>query len=564
MRKILKKLRRCMLTKVVSCSELFFVNPEIDNKLSEAGLAAREHLESIPPEKRKSVVYFLAAHHSKFAATIDAINILALQFRGVEVYPIRASYFFRDQDVIFGGIYQQNRFKQQYKLSQEKGILLSAILQTKPLHLDAFITKNELTIASNIADQEDHCSADTFMYEGIPIGKLCQHIVANMRNLHTMQKSPNVKEEYRAHVRNCIALHYSSKRLLETVSPDAVISNVPFYYQWNIPFRNARRFEIPFYSYIIAERKNSIIWNSNSENFYGTSPAWKTFLKANFLEKYSETINNSIIARMRGDISNRSFAPDAAKAIDLLSICKTINQRPSVLFPCNVMVDAAVFNASPSFASCLEMIKDVIEWFSNHPQYCCIFKAHPGEKLFKSEHTQSEELHIKNILQQSGIRLPENVIFIDYNDEISVYSLFEFIQGVIAYNSSVCMDAGMCGLRSISCIESHYTCAGFSVTPSNRSEFFNQLVNLLTSDKSSEKTETIRLAQTYYLLYYYSASIDYGLYSGDDVGETPLKLHFKSHEALMPGANNALDYICDSILNAKPIYGDNRWPPLTA
>jgi hypothetical protein len=73
----------------------------------------------------------------------------------------------------------------------------------------------------------------------------------------------------------------------------------------------------------------------------------------------------------------------------------------------------------------------------------------------------------------------------------------------------------------------------------------------------------IELSRKYYFLYYYHARVDFKLFEGDDVNITPTRFLFDDVTALLPGKNAALDYICESILEGRPIFGDDRWPPAT-
>lgn len=563
MKKINIKMRFCNSSK--QKAQVFLFDSKTDKILSKIGYFVRKKLEQILPEKRKKIVYFLGYHHSSFAALIDAINILALQLRGAEVFPVISSYFYQKEDVIFGGLYNDNRFENQYNLSLNEGMLLSNILQTKTISLDAFLNKDEIDFANKFAQEVNPYNWKSITYEKMPIGEMAYYIVANMNNQPQMNYSSEHIDQFRAHIKNCVMLNIASRKLLLTVNPEVVVSNVPFYYQWKIPFLNSRKLNIPVYSYMLTERKNTIFWTNNSSSFYDSLDCWSTFEKSGVYAQYVNLVEQGIKDRYSGNISNHNFAPNANKKNNYLTnILSFVNERPTILFPCNVLTDAAVFVPTESFSSCIEMIKQVITWFVEHPKYSCIIKAHPAEKLWVSSGTDIGQMHLRAALEEHNIRLPDNVIFIDYDDDISVYALFKAVNGVIAYSSSVCIDAGFFGVPSISAHNSHYSMVGFSSFPNSKEEFFDKLESLLTKHVCLSESERIsKLAKTYYLLYYYSGQVDYKLYQGNDTGTIPVKILFDSEEMLMPGHNKALDYICDSILNNKPIFGENRWPPIT-
>lgn len=538
----------------------YVFNPSLDGLIESLGYSARQILESVAPEQRKRVLYFIGYHHSKFLAVIDAVNILALQVRGAEVFTVRSSFFYENEDVIYGGAYNADRFNKHSALSQHEALLLSILLQTKCVFLDAFVNRDEVASARQFADNCQPELWPTLRYEGIPIGEMAAYCVANLNDEPYMRNIESHYKQYKEHIKNCIKLYFASRRLLTTLSPDVIVSNIPFYYQWKIPFYNAAKMSIPFYSYSLGEKKDSLFWTNESTSFYDSTACWDSFCKSDMLEDYETIVNNGIDDRFHGNISNHNYAPDAENTPPrVASIREWCKGRPTVLFPCNVLVDAAVLMKAPAFPSCLEMIRRVIDWFAAHPGYCCLLKAHPAEKLWLQVGSDSA-MCLRTILHREKISLPDNVIFIDYNEDVSVYSLFEIVKGVIAYSSSVCLDAGLCGKPSISAVRAHYCVAGFTQVPLLISDFFRQVKYMLTGPAETEKI--IKMAKIYYLLYYYFGSVDFKLYSGNDSGSIPTALHFNSITKIMPGENASLDYICDAILNNKPIFSENRWPPL--
>lgn len=539
---------------------------DIDKTLAEIGKKSRELLEATPIHKRKKIIYLISYYQSKFVALIDAVNIIALQLRGVEVIPVRFSYFFQDEDIIFGGMYNADRFNKQYRLSYEEGKLLSLILQTKPIFIEAFLSKEEEEEAHCLTKNADPEDWENIVLDGLPIGEYSAYAVANMNNEPTLLKNETRYNQFKKHLENCYKLYFASNALFKTLQPPTVVSNVPFYYLWRIPCQCARAQGIDFFSYMLTERKNTVFWSKNSFEFYDSSDAWISFSSSNLYNESIDIVKSAIQKRKIGAVSGINYLPTSEKKSKKLKEIEPIISlyKRCVLFPCNVLVDAAVLRSSDTFSNISDMIIDVIDWFSQRPQYLLILKAHPGEKIFLMAGEEAFTCRLKYFLQQNNINLPKNILFIDYDDEISVYSLFKNICAVIAYSSSVCIDAGFCGIKSLSICKTHYSIGNFSSTPSTKEEFYKFLSELLESDKDINKDEIKKQAQMYYLLYYFIGSIDFKLFSGNDIGTLPATILFNSYETLMPGANKALDYICDCIIHNRPVFEKNRWPPITA
>ncbi len=534
-----------------------------DKILSKLGKLAREHLEAVPPSKRKKILYFLSYHHSKFMALVDAITILSLQLRGAEVYVIRQAYFYDKEDVIFGGVYNENRYNLQYNLYSDEGILLNKLLQVKTIELGAFLNQEDYSFVETFAKNVSVENWENIYYEDFPIGEYAYYATVNMNNIPAMNSDEKLIAQYKIHVKNCILVTIASKRLLETLQADSYVSGFPLYYQWKIPCLLIKRMGKRYFSPFLCERKNSVLWSDNTYFINDFSKAWNSFKKSSEYDKYKHVLEDILKERSSGKCSVHNLIPDAGVKNDKLNaVINKISKAPTLLFPANILVDGAVLRKTSAYDNIEEMIIDIIEWFGKHPKYNLVLKAHPAERIYIKCGTDISNIFLRTFLDNHNIKLPENVIFIDNDADISVYSLFPYIKGIIAYTSSTCVDAGLYGLPSVSADASAYTVTSFSNVPKTVNECYDLVMKMLDDNIGMQKQEIMLEARKYYLLFRLFAQIDFKLFEGAEVLIQP-HLLFDSIDAIMPGNNEALDYICDSIINGKEIFGDNRWPPIT-
>ncbi|WP_076590894.1 hypothetical protein [Herminiimonas arsenitoxidans] len=565
LRKSISRLMRLIRGPKLATSP-YVIDYKTDVILAKLGRAAREHLDKIPLSNRKKVLFFLGYHHSKFVALNDATIILALQLRGVDVIPVLSGFFYEKEDVIYGGVFNDNRFNNQYRYAYSENALVGTLLSTDPVSLVAFANKQTEVKARTLADSITFSAWRELEYSGFAVGEMAEKLVSNMNNVPAMLDTPDHLQQFRWHVYNVVRLIDASTALVKTINPDSIVSNTPFYYKWRIPFQVAQTYKIPFYSYTLGERKNTLAWATNTTKIFDSSPCWDSFKESDIYTKYQSIVEAGIEDRIHGRISHVSFLPGKNEEhVRIKEIRAAINGRPSILFPVNVLVDAAVLIPTKAFSSCLEMVIGVVEYFREHPEYVCLIKAHPAEKIWKSSGTDVSSMHLWSALQNAGVKLPENVLFIDYDEELSSFNLYELVRGLIAYTSSTCMEISWFGKRVITAHDAHYSCAGFTCVPESQEDFFQKLEKILRSGQGAlPDPEIQRLGRIYYLLYYYVCQIDCKLVEGNDIETIPAKLLYDSIDSLLPGGNAALDYVCDSILHGKPIFGENRWPPLTA
>lgn len=539
---------------------------ENDQILQSLGLEARKMLEEIDSQKIKKILYFPSYYQSKFTMVIDATFTLALQARGVEVIPVLTGFFYKKEDAIYGGHYgNSDRFSSLAEYSKRESELFTSLLNTPAIFLSAFLDEEIEAEAKKKAALANFENAKNLFYHNINIGEIAEKVVANMNNMPAMPNEEIYIEQFRWHVYNVVRLFHCTQKIFQTIKPSAAISNCPFYYKWGIPYENARLLNVSWYSYMISERENTMFWSSDTNKILDSSPCWKSFKAANLYDSYPDLIEKAIEKRTKGQISHVKFAPKANQnSVRINEIVKRIDGRPALLFAGNVLVDASVLVKSDAFDACFDMVAKTIEYFQNHPEYVCILKAHPAEKVVAGSGTDVEKMYLKNVIASHNITLPENIIFIDCEEKVSSFDLYPLVKGMAAYTSSTTMEAGWLGLRTINALSSHYSCAEFVKIPKSSEEYKQQLTQILSKEDSPEaKQDMMRNSKTYYLLYYFFAMVDLKIIQGNEIDAVEAKILYSSMADLLPGKNLALDYICDSIINGKPIFGENRWPPIT-
>lgn len=154
-------------------------------------------------------------------------------------FSLVAILFFQDEDVIFGGVFNTNRFSLQHALASDEGKLLSVLLQTKPVFIEAFLSDaerkeaHELALAANPADWK------TLNYEGQPFGEYSAYATINMDADPLAMQTSEGQAHFKKHLENCYKLYFASRALFQTLRPHGIVSSHPNYYQWRIPCQYA-------------------------------------------------------------------------------------------------------------------------------------------------------------------------------------------------------------------------------------------------------------------------------------------------------------------------------------
>ena len=512
------------------------------------------------------ILHIPSFYHVLFTRITDIYILMALKLRGAEIVSVLTENFYKDEDVVYGGIYNENRkelIKDYDKI--EKGILKN-LLNIKCEHLEKHLLLKDHFEAERIAAELNLDNYRTYKYKNYEIGQQCSVITCNMNNMPEMINKPEYIRQFKMHAYNIIRLLNVYERIFNKVKPDVVLSNIPFYYKWGVPFSIAKNYDIPFYSAKLGEKKNSIAFTKDTDIMFDSSPAWESFKNQKLDEKTNKFIEEYIAKRIKNEVSYHfSYLKMNKNSLEFQDFFKKIDKnKPIIFFPSNIVFDAAVFVKNSIFESPIDMIKNVIIFFNMNPQYQLIIKAHPAESTVYRENIEFTKYRLKNIIKNLELKLNNNITFLDYDTKISTYDIIPIINIGITYTSSTEMEMAWSGKPVIACASCHNSNKGFTYEPNSIDEFFSLIQQLISREQTEEEIkQRIDLSKKYYLLYYYHTLVNFEAFQGNESDSVEQCFKIQSYEEMLPGKNPALDYICDKILSKQPIYGDNIWPPLT-
>lgn len=542
------------------------ISQEQDNFIKEFIADIEKYIENSKIKPNAKLLYIPSFYQIKFTRIFDIFMASSFLLRGFDVIPIITGLFHPKECVIFGGIYNENREQNLGHYNLIETLIWKYLLKRYSLHLPDFRIENDIDMAKEISNKVTFNNYKQIIYKDYPAGEKAAIATLNMNNMPELTDKKEIIDQLRIHVGNIVELISAYERIFDIVNPDVVFSNIPFYYKWGVVYHIAKKRNIPFYSGWMGERKNTFFFSNNSDKLLDCSPAWPTFKKQILDEHTRRIIDEAISKRSQGKVAHFSPYPEPQKQTPEFQnmLSRIQKDKALVFFPVNVFFDAIVFQKTLAFSNLVDMLDKTIDFFNRYPQYQLIIKTHPVEKLFYNGPPEFSKYCLKNVLINLKKELKENIIFLDYNTSISTYDIIPLINLGLVYTSSTAVEMSWFGKPVISVADSHYNSKGFTYQPESKEEYFDLIHQILTDgEPQSLINERIELSKKYYLLYYYHGYVDFKMFQGSDTQVVEDKFLLKSYEDLLPGKNEALDYICDSIMNKLPIYGDNRWPPYT-
>ena len=360
----------------------------------------------------------------------------------------------------------------------------------------------------------------------------------------------------RAHLQNLLIVHDAYERILDQIKPDRVVTNDSYYGMWALLQKMCERREIPFYSHWGGTRRGAwcYAYNDAAMNL-NYRKAWPAFSSPLLTDAQRKKVDEWLVGRIAGKdmvLDTASLGSHCNEEADLSQIK---DGKPTALLAANVIWDLAALDKQVIFSDMIEWIAETIVWFRNHPEYQLIVKPHPAEQNPSIPETEEQVI---TALRQRGVVIPDNVMLLTPKSDITVYQLLAMAKVGLVHTTNVGIEMSARGIPVITTARSPYRGFGFTLDPSTKEDYFDALEEVLQSDVLLVREKQIDLAYKFIVFqqFHYYTKIDIMDFK---FGEPP-RLKVTSLDDILPGKNDHLDYIVDSIVAGLPIVSEDRWP----
>lgn len=176
----------------------------------------------------------------------------------------------------------------------------------------------------------------------------------------------------------------------------------------------------------------------------------------------------------------------------------------------NVIFDTSQAHANHIFEHMFAWLDAALEIIRAHPETLFVLRAHPDE-LRPNSHKKSNET-VQDWLEQVGAQALPNLVFINPLQYVSSYDLVQRSKFVLAYNSSIALEAALMGRLSVCAGWAWYADYPTVILPDSQEEYRRQVDELLSADQVILPEEFHQMARS--LVYYqnFKASIPFGRY----------------------------------------------------
>lgn len=424
------------------------------------------------------------------------------------------------------------------------------------------ISDDNRRMAKKYVDQLDIHTYKEWTYEGYPIGRWAWLTYCNNRLVSRITViDQEFEKKFRSLSCNIILMIISIEKVCDEVKPDIIYSNDSTYYPWAIVEYVAKRRGIPFYNaYGYNKDTYSYAYNVPSMKME-LSDVWSTYKDRELTEEEHKYICDYLRQRRSGNtmLINAANPGSIIKNIKKNAIYgKMDEQKKTALLATNVSWDGAALGRERQFDSMWDWVIETVLYFEKHPEWQLIIRSHPAEKADIIPETR--EQFIPLILKYYHNNLPGNIILIPSDADINIYELFHNVSLGLVHTSTVGLEMASEGIPVITAGDGPYCNKGFTYDMDTKEEYFQMIGLLMRNGMEKETIEEYKeQALKFFYLYYFKYMIPN--YWCSFTYENGIKLKIKSGKELFPGRNKVLDYICNSIIEGKPIFSKDKIVP---
>lgn len=326
----------------------------------------------------------------------------------------------------------------------------------------------------------------------------------------------------------------AAEKVLDDFQPDVVLVNNGLFAAEAVVRRLAEQRGARVPSYDAGPRPNTLVFSqAEPVSGYDMGKAWGKIRERKLGPEQESRLD--ALMKERRVVHERGHEPEATDAASVRELLRISPEHYVFALFSNVTWDTASSGRERGFDSLIDWVVACVRQVEHLRNTTLVLRAHPGELAIGTSEPMAD------LVKKRIPRLPANVRVVAPDERLSSYALLDIADGVLAYTTTVGLEASQQGLPVIVAADAHYRSRGFTVDVDDETE----LAGRLRERPPRLSSEQHELARRYAYMYFFRLMIPFPAVSFED---RPLAVP-TSAEALMPGRDPYLDFICDHILD---------------
>jgi len=410
-----------------------------------------------------------------------------------------------------------------------------------------WLTPEDRAEAARVAAELPYADIATFERDGLALGEHARAGALRFFATGTLEDEPLADPVLRRYLESAMLTACATRRLLRELGFTSVVCTHGIYVPWGIVGEVARREGVHVSTWNVAYRKRRFIF-SHDDTYHHTlldepREHWEHLelgpTREHELMRYLSSRRDGLFDWI---VFHRPSTQDPGGIAARIGLDPS---KPVIGLLTNVAWDAQLHYPANAFPSMLDWLVRTVEYFGRRPELQLLVRIHPAEI---SGFPPSRQPVLAELRKQVP-RLPQNVIVVPPESEISTYALMSLCNGAIIYGTKMGVELTSVGIPVIVAGEAWIRNKGLTHDASSPEQYFRLLDGLPFSSRLSP--DLLARARRYAYHFFFNRMIPLPFIE-PRAGYPIYTLKLDSLGELQPGASRGLDAICEGILRRAP------------
>jgi hypothetical protein len=410
-----------------------------------------------------------------------------------------------------------------------------------------WLTVEDRAEAARVASSLPADQIERFTLDGLAIGEHAHAGALRFFATGSLTDEPYAEPVLRRYLEAALLTAFATRRLLKTIGFSSAVFTHGIYVPWGIIGEVARQEGVHISTWNVAYRKRRFIF-SHDDTYHHTllTEPREHWEHTRLSDSQERELMQYLRSRREGMfdwiVFHQATLQDAAVIARHIGIDTT---KPIIGLLTNVAWDAQLHYPANAFPNMLEWLVQTCEYFATRPDLQLLIRVHPAEISGFPPSRQP-------ILQELRKRLPRlapNIVIVPPESGVSTYAVMSLCNAAIIYGTKMGVELTSVGLPVIVAGEAWIRNKGLTHDASTPAEYFDILRQLPFRERLGEKQ--LARARRYAYHFFFNRMIPLPFIQ-PKAGYPIYNVKLDSLKALLPGASQGLDIICDGILGRRP------------
>jgi len=387
-------------------------------------------------------------------------------------------------------------------------------------------------------------SIEAFESRGWPIGRWLHVSACHFLRCDARGPEPEKLDAHRRLLTSAIVIVEAMERWLDEIRPDIVIAESGAHFMWRIALELAQARGIR----VVCREMGKGGWD------YHLYALNADCMSPNLIDEWSAVRDSPLttneaaqVEQFLSDLPGKTYGASVGRtnvaAASLRDRFGVKAGSPLAVAYTNVTWDLATAGRDVAFEGVFDWVRETIRVVTAPPNAHVIVRAHPAEAA-----TETRERVLDQIAAAWPSGLP-GLTLVGPEEPLAAGDLNRAADLVLAYNSSVAIEAAAEGHPVVVCGNPHFRGKGFTIDISSRADYARLLRQWAHGAPVTSPPGARELARSYAHLFFLRYHVPMGWTTSPLA--PPFVLTIRSLDELSPGHNPALDLVCQSILEGR-------------